>query len=202
MKNIHVPPAQLKAVKDFLLDLNLCNKNTANNKVIQTALNLLLYGEASLREAQESALKRLGIETQQPFDQARLVQRWAQHSTVLHSGGAIEPPDIERAPELEAALRKTEQDMKKMPEPPPLYRDEPEEVKLPQLRDYKNIPFMPLKEIKIKYPKHPLLKFAARDSLSKKAVEAAFGVMPLVLHKSAEISKLAENLYKSFKNNA
>jgi hypothetical protein len=202
MKKIKIPPAQVKAVKEFMLGLNLCNQHTPDNKVIQDALNLLLYGEANLRDAQDDALKKLGLEPEQSFDQARLISRWALQSKVLDSGGSITPPDYESAPVLEAELRKTEQERRRKDTPPPLYLDKPEEVPKPKLKGppWESGPFWTLAEIKTHYPRHPLLKIAGKSKLHKLAVQHAFGVMPLVLHKSAEIAGLAEELHKTFKD--
>ena len=169
--------------------------------VVRSALSLLIYQTPNLRDGRDQAADILARAGNAPLStvRGRVAQfaktyGWSPGEEDIHVPEAVKK-SIEYAStrvEDDLAIEVRKSKIRKVPSISP-----PKET-FPKAPPWTLMRIVPIEEVVLTYPLHPLVKWAETDELKIHALECAFGNVPKSLHKDQKVIDMAKELYDYF----
>lgn len=192
MPTVKITERLLDECKEHLQVIGAYQDDLTHKQIIEACLSCLLYDTPELDEG-----RRLGH---------RLLKKALGERDMSHIPRSALGGEEERlaSPELLSSLRDAVRDVN------PTYEASenvdrtsddslPEQV-ISEVPPWEQLERIPIEKLKMDYPRHPLMKWSEQSDLHQYAVEAAFAVTSIVLHKTGVLTGTAEKLLRTFKN--
>lgn len=201
MKAVRLEERLIDEVIEYLKMHGHYRHGMSNAALVRTALSVLIYQTPNIKDGRDRAADILARTSHAPLSTVRgRVAQFAKTYNWEPKQDIHVPDKVKKT--IEEASAKVEDDLSitvKECQVRDVPSGSPPAETFPDSPPWTLMKTIPIEEVVLTYPLHPLVKWANTNELKLRAVECAFGNVPKSLHKDQKTIDMARELYNYFK---